>query len=170
MQPSPAAVALAKASESLRLVAYPDQGTGAEPWTIGWGHTNGVYEGMSITVQQAEEFLAADIAEAAATVLRAVTVPLSQGELDALTDFVFNIGPGKLGVKDGFVTLKRGGQSTLLRLINAGQKQAAAEQFKFWVMANGKPLAGLITRRAAEKQLFLSNPLATSAAVTQASK
>lgn len=162
MQPSPAAAALAKASEGLRLEAYPDPGTGADPWTIGYGHTDGVHQGMTITEQQAEDFLAADLAHAASIVLRAVTVPLSQGELDALTDFVFNVGPGELGVKDGFVTLKRGGPSTLLRLINAGQKQAAAGQFKFWVMAGGKPLDGLVARREADKTMFLAKPLASA--------
>lgn len=157
MQPSQAAIDLVKASEGLRIEAYRDAGG---VYTIGWGHTAAVHEGMRITEQQAEEFLAADLAEASRIVLRAVTVPLSQSELDALTDFVFNVGSGERGVKDGFVTLKRGGPSTLLRLINAGQKQAAAQQFKYWNMADGQVQPGLVTRRAKETELFLSNPFA----------
>lgn len=160
MQPSAAAIALVKASESLRLEAYPDPGTGAEPWTIGWGHTDGVHQGMRITAQQAEDFLAADLAQAGRWVSILVKVPLSQGQFDALTDFVFNEGPEHLR------------NSHLLAFLNAGDVEAAAGQFKFWVMAGGRPLAGLVTRRAAEEQMFRANMFAgvTGSAETQAAK
>lgn len=148
MQPSQAAIALVKASEGMRLQAYQD---GRGVWTIGWGHTDGVHEGMRITEQQAEEFLAADLAAAGRWVSILVKVPLTQNEFDALTDFVFNEGPEHLRV------------STLLRLLNAGQKQAAAAQFKYWNLAGGKVEPGLVTRRAAETSLFLSSPFTTAA-------
>lgn len=148
MQPSQAAIALVKASEGLRLEAYPDPGTGAEPWTIGWGHTDGVHEGMRITEQQAEDFLAADLAQAGRWVSILVKVPLTQNQFDALTDFVFNEGQGHLR------------SSTLLRLLNAGRYQEAAAQFKYWNLVAGQVEDGLVKRRAAEATLFLSNPSA----------
>lgn len=145
MQPSPAAITLVKASEGLRLEAYQD---GRGTWTIGWGHIDGVQEGMTITEQQAEKFLAADLAVAGNAVLALVKVPLTQQQFDALTDFTFNEGQEHLRV------------STLLRLLNAKQYQAAAAQFKYWNLAGGKVEPGLMTRRAAEATLFLSNPSA----------
>ncbi|QAU22956.1 lysozyme [Dyella sp. M7H15-1] len=143
MQPTQAAIALVKASEGLHLTAYQDA-TGV--YTIGFGHTDGVHPGMRIIEQQAEEFLAADLAMTGRAVSALVRVPLAQCQFDALTDFVFNLGQERLR------------KSTLLRLLNAGQLQAAAAQFKFWVLADGKPEPGLIKRRAAEAALFLVRP------------
>jgi lysozyme len=140
MQPSPDAIALVKASEGLRLIAYPDA---AGVWTIGWGHTDGVNPGMRITEQEAENFLAADLAVAGDAVSSLVKVPLTQGQFDALSDFVFNLGAGRLM------------NSTLLRLLNEGNYQAAAKQFPMWCMAAGRPEPGLVKRRAAERALFI---------------
>ena len=47
-------------------------------------------------------------------------------------------------------------QSTLLRLLNAGNFQAAADQFPRWDRAGGKEVAGLLARRNAERALFLT--------------
>lgn len=147
MQPSQAAIDLVKASEGLRLQAYQD---GGGVYTIGYGHIDGVHEGMRITEQQAEAFLAEDLATAGRWVGQLVKVPLTQNQFDALTDFVFNEGQEHLRT------------STLLRLLNAGQLQAAAAQFKFWNLDAGKVEQGLVTRRAAEAALFLSNPFANA--------
>lgn len=141
MEPSKDAIALVKASEGLRLEAYQDS-TGL--WTVGYGHTSGAQAGMTITEQQAEDFLAEDLADAARWVSELVTVPLTQSQFDALSDFVFNLGQSRLR------------NSTLLRLLNAGRYQEAAAQFKFWVMAGGQVEPGLVKRRAAEAALFLS--------------
>jgi lysozyme len=154
MLPSQDAIDIAKAFEGLRLEAYPDPGTGGAPWTIGYGHTGGVRPGDKITAAQAETFLIADLANAAGIVAAAVIVPVTQGMFDACTDFVFNVGPGKKGVKSGFVELKEGGPSTLLRLINQRCFGEATGQFKFWANAGGKPMSGLVRRRAAEAALF----------------
>ena len=145
MEPSKDAIALVKASEGLRLESYRDS---AGVLTVGYGHTDGVHEGMRITEQQAEDFLATDLATAGRWVSALVKVPLTQSQFDALTDFVFNLGQERLK------------NSTLLRLLNAGRLQEAASQFKFWVMAAGKQEPGLVKRRAAETALFLSNPFA----------
>lgn len=143
MNPSPACVDLVKASEGCRLTAYRDS---VGVWTIGYGHTRGVRQGQTITQDEADALLLDDLDLAAAQVRGMVTVPLTQGQFDALCDFVFNLGAGRLR------------DSTLLRLLNQGRYGEAAGQFKFWVMAGGKPLPGLVTRRAAERALFEGSP------------
>ncbi len=139
MQPSQSAVDLIKASEGLRLTAYRDS---AGILTIGYGSTGGIKPGQTITPEQAEAMLVDDLDEAADAVRKLVTVPLTQGQFDALCSFVFNLGAGRLR------------DSTLLRLLNQGKYGEAAAQFRFWVMAGGKPLPGLVKRRAAERALF----------------
>lgn len=142
MKPSNAAITLAKTSEGLRLIAYPDPGTGGAPWTIGYGSTTGVKEGDVITLDQAEARLDRDLLNAAAVVKQKVTVPLSQGQFDALCDFVFN-----LGAKN-FAT------STMLRKLNAGDYEGAAAEFPRWNKAAGKVMPGLVARRQNERLLF----------------
>jgi lysozyme len=139
MQPSQNAIELIKASEGLRLTAYRDS---AGILTIGYGSTGGIKPGQKITPEQAEAMLVDDLDEAADAVRKLVTVPLTQGQFDALCSFVFNLGAGRLR------------DSTLLRLLNQGKYGEAAAQFRFWVMAGGKPLPGLVKRRAAERALF----------------
>lgn len=128
--------------EGLSLTAYPDPGTGGEPWTIGYGHTGGVRQGDTCTQAQAEQFLLDDLKAAIHAVHAAVHVPLTEEEEGALVDLVFNIGAGNFQ------------GSTLLRLLNAGDYHGAAEQFQRWNKAGGKVLAGLTRRRAAEAELF----------------
>lgn len=139
MQPSQDAIDLVKASEGMRLQAYQDTGS---VWTIGYGHTRGVRPGQSITEAEADALLIDDLDDAADAVRASVTVPLTQGQFDALCDFVFNLGAGRLR------------DSTLLRLLNQRKYGEASAQFRFWVMAGGKPLPGLVKRRAAERALF----------------
>jgi lysozyme len=131
--------------EGLRLTAYPDPGTGGEPWTIGYGHTGpDVHPGLTITQEQAEELLMKDVQKAAADVNAKVTTDLTQEEFDALVDFVFNCGAGNFN------------NSTLLKKVNAGDMAGAAEEFAKWNKAAGHVLAGLVKRREAEAQEFLS--------------
>jgi lysozyme len=114
------------------------------PWTIGVGHTGPeVRYGLIWTQAQADAQLLADVAGAVAAVNRLVTTPLTQGEFDALVDFVFNLGVGAFA------------GSTMLRLLNAGNHAAAAREFEKWDMAGGKHMAGLLRRRLAEKAEFL---------------
>jgi len=127
--------------EGCRLVAYQDQ---VGVWTIGYGHTHEVKEGDTCTQEQAEAWLLEDIAHAEDCVNKSVKVPLTQGEFDGLVDLVFNIGSGNF--------LK----STLLKLLNQGDKDAAALQFPRWDHAGGKENAGLLRRREAEEAEFLT--------------
>lgn len=131
------------ASEGMRLTAYPDPGTGAEPWTIGVGHTGpDVYEGRVITPEEGHQLLHDDVRDAVQAVKECVTVPLTQGEFDALVDFTFNCGAGNLR------------HSTLLRLLNTGDYDGASAHFKDWVKAGGRVLPGLVTRRENEERIF----------------
>lgn len=116
--------------------------------TIGWGHTYGVKLNRTISVAEAEVLLDHDYQEAEDDVLEVVTVPLNDNQLGALTSFVFNLGIGALS------------RSTLLKKLNLGDYNGAAEEFNKWVYSKVKgvniKLNGLIARRAAERKLFLS--------------
>lgn len=158
-----AAVDLVKEAEGLRLTAYPDPATGGAPWTIGYGHTGpDVRPGLRITEARAEQLLQADLAAAAAVVDRAVTVDLTDAQRGALLAFVMNVGAGRKAKgrdagKDGFVMLKTGQPSTLLRKLNLGDVAGAAAEFGKWTRGASKVMPGLVKRRAAEAALFLSD-------------
>jgi lysozyme len=133
-------LALTEQFEGCRLSAYQDQ---VGVWTVGYGHTGPeVCSGMTITLEQAQALLARDVGSAAACVNEAVAVELTQAEFDALVDFVFNLGAGAFR------------ESTLLRLLNAGEIASAATQFALWDRAGGAVVAGLLRRRQAETALF----------------
>jgi len=136
---------LTESFEGLRLTAYPDPATGGAPWTIGYGHTGpDVHPGLTITQEQAEELLMQDTQKAAAAVNAKVTGDITQEEFDALVDFVFNVGAGNFAA------------STLLKKVNSGDIHGAAAEFEKWDMAAGKHMAGLLRRRHAEAEEFLS--------------
>lgn len=131
------------------------EGFSAQPYrcpagklTIGYGHVIHpieTYPEAGITQQEAEKLLKQDVSYAEAMVNHAVLVPLSQNQFDALVSLVYNIG------------IKAFVNSTLLRLLNDGDTQAAARQFSRWVHSNGKKLDGLVRRRAAEVAFFCKN-------------
>lgn len=115
-------------------------------WTIGWGSTKGIRSGQKITVEEAEEKLRDDLVNSESAVKQYVSVPLTQGQYDALVSFVFNCGSGNFR------------SSTLLKLLNKGQYDDVPEQFLRWNKArvNGKltVLRGLTRRRASEAAIF----------------
>jgi len=132
---------LIKQFEGCRLKAYLCP---AGVWTIGYGHTGGVNKGDVITEDDADDLLRADLVRFERSVLRLVRVPLSQGQFDALVSFAFNLGGGALQ------------RSTLRQKLNRGDYEGAAEQFMKWTRAGGRVLAGLVRRRQAEYELFVS--------------
>lgn len=144
MQISQAGLDFIKQFESFEHNAYPDPGTGASPWTIGYGHTRGVRPGMTCTREEAEQWLAEDVESAARAVKDYVQVELSQGQFDALVSFIYNVGVHNFNT------------STLLRKLNNGDYEGAANEFPRWNRAAGKVLAGLTRRRDAERQRFLA--------------
>jgi lysozyme len=131
--------------EKCRLVAYPDPATGAEPWTCGWGATGpDIVCGTVWTQEHADSRLTVDLNARADQLDSLVKVPLTAAQKAALVDFVYNVGAGNFR------------SSTLLRLLNAGDYQSAADQFARWNLAAGKVLDGLVKRRRAERDLFLT--------------
>lgn len=123
--------------------------------TIGYGHVIGLGELYTeITEEQGENLLLKDAAWAEGVVWRNVKTDLNQNQFDALVSFVYNVGAGQRDVKDGFVTLRSGEPSSMLRMLNAGDYAGAARQFSRWINSSGKPLNGLIRRRVAERALF----------------
>lgn len=141
---SDAGIDLIRRYEGLELRAYPDPGNPAtgEPWTIGYGHTTGVRRGDVCTAEQAEAWLRQDIKYAVSCIRQLVEVPLTQGQFDALASFVYNVGQTQFG------------NSTLLRLLNAGNTVGAAAQFDRWNRGATGVLPGLVKRRAAERVMF----------------
>lgn len=147
--------------EKLRTVAY-DDATGKPAkagvkllgkLTNGYGHTGAdVFVGQVIDEAKAMEWLMADIASAERAVLRYCKVDLNQNEFDALVDFVFNAGSGRFA------------GSTLLKKLNAGDREGAANEFGKWVYGTvggvSKKLDDLIKRRGEERAMFVA-PLST---------
>ena len=139
------ALPLIKRFEGCRLTAYPDPGTGGDPWTIGWGATGpGISPGVKWTQKQADERLHDDVAKFSARVAKLVKVQTTHAQMAALISLAYNIGVGALS------------GSTLLRKLNSGDYSGAAEQFPRWNRAGGKVMRGLTTRRNAEAALFRS--------------
>ena len=144
--------------EALFLQAYDDhddhivkpgepvQGT----LTIGYGHTSvagapKVYVGMTITKDQADAILSADLASVEVQVAHLVKVPLNQAQFDACVSFEFNT--GWLGHP----------QCSLLRALNAGNYNLADNDFALYDMASGRVLSGLVRRRHGEALMFAGN-------------
>ena len=125
--------------EGCKLTAYQDS---VGVWTIGYGHTKGVYDGMTITQDQAEQMLLSELEEYEGYIKDMVTVPLTQNQFDALVVWVYNLGPTNFR------------NSTLLKELNSGNYTAAGKEITRWNKAGGKVLAGLVRRREAEAKLF----------------
>ena len=142
LQYSKQGLALTESFESCRLTAYQDvKGI----WTVGWGHVGPeVCQGYTVTQVQADAQLTVDTQNAVNAVNKLVIPQLSQGEFDALVDFVFNIGTHAFG------------GSTMLVLLNKNDFTGAALEFAKWSHASGVVVAGLLRRRLAEVQEFNS--------------
>ena len=140
MQPSEKGLALIRQFEGLRLAAYK---CSAGIPTVGYGTTKGVKMGMTITADEANRLLREDAQRFADHIAELVKVPLNQNQADSLISFVYNVGPYAFA------------KSTMLKLINQGLIEDAANQFLRWNRAGGQVLAGLTRRRIAERELFL---------------
>lgn len=142
-QVNQAGIDLIRRFEGCRLEAYPDPATGGDPWTIGYGATGpGIEPGVVWTQEEADARLAEDVQRFADAVERALTVDVSDNEFAAMVSLAFNIGAAAFR------------KSTLLRLVNDGHFEAAAQQFERWNRAGGRVMAGLTRRRQAERALF----------------
>jgi lysozyme len=95
-----------------------------------------------ITFDTGQQLLVTDMAMAGTAVIFAIRHNLTDGEFGALSDFVFNVGPGKFQ------------ESTLARVVRNNQLDRVPDQFRRWVLAGGRPFPGLVTRREREIVLF----------------
>ncbi len=134
-----------KQFEGLRLKAYRCP---AGLPTIGYGHllsrdkNADLSQWPDIDQAEADRLLAIDAAKSAASVARLITAPLTDNQRAALIDFVFNLGGGNLQA------------STLRKVINRGEYEAAPEQFMKWVHCGPVKVSGLVKRRQIDCQLW----------------
>jgi lysozyme len=140
--------------EGVRLKAYQDS---VGIWTVGVGHTAAAgppapKRGTTITAAECDDILSRDLAKFERAVTSAVKVPLTQSQFDALVSLAFNIGGGAFA------------KSTLVKRLNKGDLAGAADAFMSWNKAGGRVLAGLTTRRKAEREQFLSDGAVLAAA------
>ena len=124
--------------------AYPDPGTGGDPWTIGWGSTGAdIKKGTVWSQQQCDDRFRSHLGEFARGVEKALGgAKTTQAQFDALCSFAYNVGLGNLN------------SSTLLKKHKAGDYAGAAAEFARWNKAAGKVLPGLTRRRGAEAALY----------------
>lgn len=123
--------------EGCRLSAYR---CSAGVLTIGYGHTSGVYEGMKITQEEAENFLINDLRVFEHHVENFNDkYNFTSNEFSALVSFAFNVG-------------------SIYGLTANGTRDKAtiADKIPLYDKCNGKRLEGLRRRREAERNLFLS--------------
>ena len=135
-----ACIDIIKEFGGLRLEAYSDQNGN---WYIGYGHSQGVTEGMTITEAEAEKYLRDDLKVFEESVSRMVEVAVSENEFSSMVCLTYNIGPG------GFA------ESTVLRKVNEREWAEAADAILLWNKVNGQVNESLVNRRDKERELFL---------------
>jgi len=153
-----AAIELVKRFEGCKLQVNQDP---LGIWQIGWSHAISVSKGskllqgeadretamnmypVGITQIEADGLLISDLEIAAEDVQAQIHANLSDGEFAALVSLYYNLGGSQLR------------DSTLVKLLNLGNKRAAADQLIEWSRAGGATLMGLVRRRVAERDLYL---------------
>lgn len=146
-----------KASDKCIQLIKQFEGFSSKPYlcpagvaTIGYGSTRDT-DGKPITMQyppiteaQAKALMMSTLVTYEDAVNRYVKVPINQNQFDALVDFAYNAGAKNLL------------DSTLLKKLNDGDYDGASKEFSKWVYAGRTKLNGLVRRREAERQLFIS--------------
>lgn len=141
-------LALIKSFEGCHLTAYKCP---AGVWTIGYGHTKGVYEGMKITQSQADNFLREDCGKAEKNVMSFNDeYSWTQNEFDALVSFAYNIGSINQLTANG-----------------TRSKESIAVKMLEYNKGGGKVLTGLVRRRKAEQEMFLKKSTVKTERVLQ---
>jgi len=134
-----AGLALLKKWEGCKLTSYKDVGG---VWTIGYGHTRTARPNQTITQDEADRLLREDVAVFADGVDKAVKVPLTDNQFDALVVFAYNVGRGAFN------------NSTLLRKLNAGDYASVPSELMRWNKVKGQVVKGLTNRRSGEVELW----------------
>ena len=135
---------LIKDFEGLRLDAYKCP---AGVWTIGYGHTKGVKQGMVIDQARADDLMIEDVAPCERE-LNALCINFRQEQFDALVSWMFNLGAGNFLAS----TLKK-------KICNDAPDEEIAAEIIRWTKAGGHPLVGLMKRRVAEANMFVGYDL-----------
>ena len=125
--------------EGCKLKAYKCP---AGVWTIGFGTTTGVHEGMQITFMEADKLFRIDVQNVAEAVHKLLEITLTDQQFSAVVSLVYNIGIGAFT------------HSTMLIRLNENKLSEAAEQFLQWDKIHGMVSSGLLNRRMAERDLF----------------
>jgi len=147
MEVSPAGYKLIRLSEGLRLESYKDE---AGHWTIGYGHKRAANYPYTISSIKAESLLREDVRLVEQALNAMLLCKIEQWEFDALSSWVFNIGPSAART------------STLIQKLNFGEPHLEiASEFLRWnkvTLPDGTkiPKKGLTARRERERQLFLT--------------
>lgn len=134
---------LIRTLEGLRLEAYQ---CSAGVWTIGYGHTKGVRKGSKCTMEQAEKWLADEVAEFRAKVVEVLPDGLEDCKVDALTSFAYNVGLDALKT------------STLLQIVKEDSNDLRiVKQFSRWKRVGDCIIIGLLRRRRKECEIYFEN-------------
>ena len=112
--------------------------------TYGWGTTDGVKMGDTISPDEAIERAYRDITKTETAIHKCVDVPLSQGEYDAFTSLAYNIGTSAFC------------NSTLVKKLNQRDYAGACQEIRRWVYVKGKKVQGLVNRREKEYSICMS--------------
>lgn len=151
LQASENAISLIKYFEGIKLkggLSYPYLDKFANKWTIGYGTTFIGTSPVTATTQPINEAQASKLviskvkSDFEPAIKKAIKVPLTQNEFDALVVFTYNLGQGRMA------------GSNLVKLINQKKYVEAANEFLKWANAGGVAVPGLLRRRRNEKYLF----------------
>ena len=114
-------------------------------WTIGYGHTLGVTQGMTCTRAEADTWFLQDVAKCEVSVNKQ-KLALSQNQFDALVSYAFNIGVGAFE------------RSNLLSMIKSGKPESEIRKWwtTHWITVSMEVIPGLVTRRAEEAAMFFA--------------
>ena len=144
MRTSPDGIEFIKSWEGYRRYPYKDVG-GA--YTVGYGHLvlSGENYAAGLTKSEAHSLMMEDLQVVEGDIAEHINVELSPNQYDAVSSFFYNIGATKIAA----------GKNTLPSL-NRGDYKAFADHLLSWKNSGGKVVQGLLNRRKAERELFLS--------------
>lgn len=134
-------LALVESFEGYSYHAYWD--AYGSRWTVGYGETSGISSGSTMTRAQAEADLRGRMVRQYEPSIKALGVPLTQNQFNALCSFVWNLGPGSMSYDIG-------------RYLRAREYTAAGNSMMEYTRAGGVVLQGLVNRREAERKLFFT--------------
>ena len=113
--------------------------------TIGFGTTEGVKRGDTITPERALMRLLQDADKFSEGVKKCANVPMYQYEFDAYLSLSYNIGTGAFC------------NSTLVKKLKTYDYEGACKEILKWNKFKGEPLKGLTHRRQREYKLCMGN-------------